>query len=248
MCRLLGIVASPHVDLGLLEAFAELAVTGNTPEGGPDARGHADGWGLAVFRDGALVDYARGLGAANHDARFREHARSLADGPAIVIAHLRRASEKMPVSPRWSHPFVETRGGRTWAFAHNGGLTHYVFDEEDGLIDSQVLFREILAHLDGPAPEDVARATAAMAETAKTVYGGYSALDFLMTDGTRLHAFREFAASERNEAYYTLNHGRADASVIICSETTRGVAGTEVPKGVLLSVNADGSFFKTQVL
>src|SRR6266571_6500151 len=132
MCCRFGIVASRPGDPRLLEAFGELAVTGNTPGGGPDARGHADGWGLAVYRDGALVDYARGVGAANRDPRFREHAGSLANGPAIAIAHLRRASRKMPLSVRFSHPFVETRGGRTWAFAHNGGLAGYVFNGEDG--------------------------------------------------------------------------------------------------------------------
>lgn len=248
MCRLLGLVATRPPDPRLLEAFAELAVTGNTPDGGPDARGHADGWGLAVFRDGALVDYARGLGGANRDLRYREHARSLADaqgGPFVAIAHLRRRSSTMPPGIRWSHPFVETRGGRTWAFAHNGGLTDCPFRQEEGLIDSQILFRAILARLDGSDTKDVVRATAAAVETARADCGGYSALDFLLTDGTRLHAFREYA---ENAAYYTLNHARAGDGVLVCSQALPGIRGSEIPKGCLLTVDLDGSLAKTQVL
>lgn len=247
MCRLFGIVALRPADAGLLEAFADLAATGNTPDGGPDARGHADGWGLAVFRDGALVDYARGLGAANRDGRFLEHARAFADGPAIAIAHLRRASDRMPVSPRWSHPFVATRAGRAWAFAHNGGLPNYAFQEEIG-IDSQVLFRELLERLDSPAAADVAQATAGMVQAATETYRGYSGLNFLLTDGTRLHAFREFSPGDGNEAYYTLDQARTDAGVLVCSEPLPGMRGSAIPKGTLLTVDRDGRVDATRVL
>ncbi len=252
MCRLLGVVGPGPLAADVLEAFAELAVTGNTPEGGPDARGHADGWGLAAFQDGALVDYARGLGAASRDPRFRERARSVAaapgQGPSIAVAHLRRASPRMPVSARWSHPFVETRGGRTWAFAHNGGLPAFAFHEDVGLIDSQVLFRELLARLDGGDHAEVARAAKAVAGAARETYGGYSAINFLLTDGARLHAFREYAATPENEAYFTLVRGRAGPAVLVGSEPVRGIAATPIRKGALVTVAADGRIEATQVL
>src|SRR2546425_12105965 len=64
MCRLFGAMSQGPVYYDLFEEFADLAVMGNTPRGGADERGHRDGWGLAFFRNGALVGHVRGAGSA----------------------------------------------------------------------------------------------------------------------------------------------------------------------------------------
>ena len=70
MCRLFGAVSLGPVYYELFEEFADLAVRGNTPRGGPDERGHRDGWGLAFYRNGSLVDHVRGVGSAEGDPQY----------------------------------------------------------------------------------------------------------------------------------------------------------------------------------
>src|SRR3989454_4002041 len=160
MCRLFGAMSQGPVYYDLFEEFADLAVMGNTPRGGADERGHRDGWGLAFFRNGALVDHVRGAGSAEADPKFCQAAWKVAKTNIdrkggerlVVLAHLRRASSGTPVGPEWSHPFLETRGGRTWAFAHNGGLNDPPSREADARIDSQVAFLIFPSQPDGAGP------------------------------------------------------------------------------------------------
>ncbi len=74
MCRLFGAIGNGPVAYDLFEEFADLAVTGNTPSGGPDERGHQDGWGLAFFHDGKLEQHARGPGSAQGDPKYAQAA------------------------------------------------------------------------------------------------------------------------------------------------------------------------------
>jgi glutamine amidotransferase len=253
MCRLFGAISQGPVYYELFEEFANLALLGNTPRGGPDDRGHRDGWGLAFFRNGKLLDHARGVGSAESDPKFYQAAWKVAktniDRKAgerlVVLAHLRRASKGTPVGPEFSHPFVEAKGGRTWAFAHNGGLNDCPWREEDGRIDSQVAFRLLLSNLDGPEPEQVLSATKATVETVRREYGGYSALNFLLTDGERLHAFRDY---EKDADYYTLYYDDFGEMVLTCSQPILGMKDDPVVKGSLLSVGPDLGLRRQQVL
>src|SRR3972149_9012725 len=78
MCRLFGAISRGPVCYDLFEEFAALAVMGNTPRGGPDERGHRDGWGLAFFRNGSLVDHVRGVGSAEADPKYFKAAWTIA--------------------------------------------------------------------------------------------------------------------------------------------------------------------------
>lgn len=253
MCRLFGAVSQGPVYYDLFEEFSDLAVGGNTPHGGPDERGHRDGWGLAFYRNGTLVDHVRGVGSAQSDSRFLQAAWKVAktniDRKAgqrlIVLAHIRRASPNTPIGPEWSHPFVDSKGGRTWSFAHNGGLNDCPFREEDGRLDSQVAFRLLLSNLDGHEPEDVAAATKATVETVRRDYGGYSSLNFLLSDGERLHAFRDY---EKDSDYYTLYYDHFGEAVLVCSQPILGMKDNPIVKGYLLSVGPDLGIQRTRVL
>src|SRR3989441_12295614 len=244
MCRLFGAISHGPVYYELFEEFADLAVMGNTPRGGADERGHRDGWGLAFFRNGALVDHVRGAGSAEADPKFFQAAWRIAKVNTerragerlIVLAHIRRASSGTPIGPEWSHPFVETKGGRTWAFAHNGGLNDCPWREEDGRIDSQVAFRLLLSNLESGEPEEVAAATRATVEAARREYGGYSALNFLLTDGEWLHAFRDY---EKDSDYYTLYYDDFGEMVLACSQPILGMKDDPVVKGSLVSVGPE---------
>ena len=253
MCRLFGAVSLGPVYYELFEEFADLAVMGNTPRGGPDERGHRDGWGLAFYRNGSLIDHVRGVGSAEGDPQYFKAAWKVAKtnigrkaGERLVLlAHIRRASAGAPVGPEWSHPFVESRAGRTWAFAHNGGLNDCPWREDDGRIDSQVAFRVLLSNLDGGGPEDVVAATRTTVETARREYGGYSALNFLLTDGEHLYAFRDY---EKDSDYYTLYYDDFGEAVLVCSQTILGMRDDPVVKGFLVSVGPDLKIRRTKVL
>ena len=60
----------------------------------------------------------------------------------------------------------------------------------------------------------------------------YSALNFLMTDGERLWAYREFGDKRfdpgetlaEREKYYTLYVTRVDRSAVVCSEPLKSVS------------------------
>ena len=253
MCRLFGAVSHGPVYYDLFEEFADLAVMGNTPRGGPDERGHRDGWGIAFFRNGAMVEPARGVGSAQSDPRYLQAAWKVAkaniDRKAgeriVVLAHIRRASPNTPVGVEWSHPFVDSKAGRSWAFAHNGGRNDCPFREEDGRIDSQVAFRLMLSNLDGAEPAEVAAATKATVDAVRRDYGGYSSLNFLLTDGERLHAFRDF---EKDSAYYTLYEDDFGEAVLVCSQTILGMRENPIPKGYLVSVGPDLKAERTRIL
>ena len=251
MCRLFGAMSQGPVYYDLFEEFADLAVLGNTPRGGADERGHRDGWGLAFFRNGKLVDHVRGVGSAEDDPKYFKAAWNIAktniDRKAgerlVVLAHLRRASEGTPIGPEWSHPFVASKGGRTWAFAHNGGLNGGPVPIENGRTDSQVAFKLLLGNLDGSDAEHVAAATKATVEALRREYGGYSSLNFLLTDGESLHAFRDY---EKDSDYYTLYYDDFGEAVLVCSQPILGMRDNLLLGGYLLSVGPSLEVVKTR--
>ncbi len=253
MCRLFGALSRGPVYYDLFEEFADLATSGNTSSGHPDARGHRDGWGLVLFRNGKLETQARGPGSAQDDPTYSKTAWSIAkrnvdrrpDERLVVLGHIRRASDGMPVGTRWSHPFVDSRNGRTWAFAHNGGIDHFPFREDEGLIDSQQLFRKLLGNLDGPEPDAVAAAVRATVAAVRREYHGYTALNLVLTDGERLHAFREFT---EHPDYYTLFYDDFGEAVVVCSQPILTMRENLIAKGSLISVAPDLAVAPRKVL
>ncbi len=252
MCRLFGAIGTGPIYYDLFEEFADLAIMGNTPTGGPDHRGHPDGWGLAFYQNGKLVHHVRGRGAAPSEPRYYGYAWRIAKtnidrkaGEALVlVAHIRRASPGMSIGAEWSHPFIKTKGDHTWAFAHNGGLASFAHGEDEKVGDSQVLFRTLLGNLDGSDPEQVAKATRATVETIRAEFG-YTGLNFLLSDGQSLHAFREY---QENGDYYTLYHDHFGEAVLVCSQPILGMRDNLLVKGYLLSAGPGLEVVKTRVL
>src|SRR5207245_9744778 len=117
-------------------------------------RVHNDGLGLVCFMGGALQYRARETGSAADASRCYGTAWKIAKltiermpgQSLIVMGHLRRASVTGLVAQKYSHPFIEERDGVAWAFQHNGSLLND--PGEKGLIDSQILFRSILDHIE----------------------------------------------------------------------------------------------------
>jgi len=239
---MLGVVSQGPVYYDLFEEFADLATQGMCPIGAPDERGHKDGWGLACFQDGALKFHMRDAGSAADASKYYGTAWKIAKlnierAPGrslIVMGHLRRASVGGLVAQKFAHPFVEERDGVTWAFQHNGSLVND--PGEKGQIDSQVLFQSLLDYIEGRTHEDVAKATRAVRDEAIDKHGGFTGLNFILSDGHSLHVYRDF---QTNGAYYTLYIDNFGEMIIAASEPILAMKAEPIPRGVLHTVAAD---------
>jgi predicted glutamine amidotransferase len=248
---MMGVVSQGPVYYDLFEEFADLATQGMCPIGAPDERGHKDGWGLACFQNGALKIHMRDAGCAADASKYYGTAWKIAKlnierkpgQSLIVMGHLRRASAQGSVAQKFAHPFVEERDGVTWAFQHNGSLVNDPGEADK--IDSQILFRLLLEHLTGGREhEDVANATAAVRNLAIEKYGGFTSLNFMLSDGQSLHAYRDF---QTNGQYYTLYLDNFGEVVIVASEPILAMAAEPMPRGVLHTVTPELAIQNTTV-
>lgn len=242
MCRMLGVVSQGPVYYDLFEEFADLATQGMCPIGAPDERGHKDGWGLACFQNGALKMHMRDAGSAPDASKYYGTAWKIAKlnierAPGqslIVMGHLRRASSRTLVAQKFSHPFISERDGGTWAFQHNGSLVNDSGVPEK--IDSQILFEALLNQLAGREHEEIAKATAAARALAIERFGGFTSLNFMLSDGRSLHVYRDF---QTNGEYYTLYLDHFGEMIVACSEPILAMKADPIPRGVLSTVNTD---------
>jgi len=247
---MMGVVSQGPVYYDLFEEFADLATQGMCPLGAPDERGHRDGWGLACFQDGALKFHMRDAGSAADASKYYGTAWKIAKlnierAPGrslIVMGHLRRASSKGLVAQRFAHPFVEERDGVTWAFQHNGSLVND--PNEEGMIDSMILFRFLLDSLPGREHEDVAKATAATRNMAIEKFGGFTSLNFVLTDGRSLHAYRDF---QTNGQYYTLYLDNFGEMMIVASEPILAMRAEPMPRGILHTITSGLALQRTTI-
>jgi len=247
---MMGVVSQGPVYYDLFEEFADLSTKGMGPLGAPDERGHRDGWGLACFLNGDLRFYERDVGSAADSPKYYGVAWRIAKlnierdsgQRLIVLGHLRRASDRTSVAQQWSQPFVESRNGVTWAFQHNGSLVQDT--SVQGRTDSQVLFGLLLEALDGRAHEAVGEATRVARQVAIDRYGGFTALNFLLTDGTALHAYRDF---QTNGQYYTLLVDSFGELIVAASEPLLGMKEEPLPRGMLTTVGDDLALKRTAI-
>jgi len=242
MCRMMGVVSQGPVYYDLFEEFADLATQGMCPLGAPDERGHKDGWGLACFQNGSLVIHARDAGCAAEASKYYGTAWKIAKlnieraagQSLLVMGHLRRASIGGFAVQKFAHPFIEERDGVRWAFQHNGSLVNDPGKSEK--LDSQILFEMILDSLHGSGHGDVAEATSFAREEAIDKYGGFTGMNFMLSDGKALHVYRDF---QTNGQYYTLYMDNFGEMVIAASEPILSMNAEPIPRGVLHTIHSD---------
>lgn len=247
---MMGVVSRGPVYYDLFEEFADQATRGMCPLGAPDKRGHKDGWGLACFQNGVLKIHMRDAGSASEASKYYGTAWKIAklnieragDQSLVVLGHLRRASDPKTIGQKWSHPYVEERDGVTWAFQHNRSLNKESGDPE--VIDSQILFRLVLEALDGRDHAAVAKAVKVARQRAIDEYGGFTGLNFMMTDGIALHAYRDF---QTNGQYYTLYQDHFGEMVITTSQPILAMKADPMLRGILHTVTLDLAIQKTEI-
>jgi len=236
MCRLLGIVGTyPLPVKDVFEAFHQLAKDGHvkcTME-----PGHLDGWGVSGFSAKRAVYFDRKSDSAADSKKSFDAAadKALRSQSPFVLGHLRKASTGAKEISN-THPFHS----RDWIFAHNGTIfgatASFTLSDStpQGQTDSERFFLWLQEHIQNEDNRTEALVQLLRKSRADLVY---SALNFLMTDGQTLWAYRDYGDKrfdpgetlEEREKYYTLYYTKVDRSAVICSEQLKSVSKMWIP-------------------
>lgn len=225
MCRMFAIAGNTTLPIqDALNAFYPQCQNGCTYKG--DGSGHGDGWGISGFSGGRAVYFARNVKPGAESAAEYQQAvsRAVKTAPPIAIAHFRKASEGS-VELANTHPFHH----QDWVFAHNGtvfgavGSFPLYASQPLGSTDSERFFLWIYEQIHGEI--DPTHALVELLRRARQELV-YSSLSFLMSDGKRLWAYREYgdrrlekgSTVEDRAKYYTLNVATLSGCVMFASE------------------------------
>jgi predicted glutamine amidotransferase len=231
MCRMIGIVGTHPLPLQeVLAAFSPLGTEGRVKC--TMSPGHQDGWGISGFSAKRAVYFDRRAESVSDTPKFFNQAveKAARSQSPVIIGHLRKASAG-PRDISNTHPFHS----RDWIFAHNGtvfGATASLpirDSDPQGQTDSERLFLWIVEHV-----RTEENPTQALVSLLKKERQGlvFSALNFLMSDGETLWAYRDYGEKrlepgetmEEREKYYTLYFTRVERSAVVCSEPLKSVS------------------------
>lgn len=252
MCRLFGLRANKPVDLQFsLDTGAKTIrhLSAKNP----------DGWGMGWYENGEACRHRETIQAAE-SSTFRQMAQRRLSAISIVHVRTRSVKNQRPTESD-CHPFAH---GKKWLFAHNGTLNnHGNLREElneshakaiEGATDSEVYFHWILQNIaqHNGSVEDGLRAALPRVK-AKT------GLNFLLSDGESLFAYRNAAKTPEDYSLFYLRRDpgsagvdemhsklgalirlkrrRGETAILVCSErlTDEGWSGIEM--GSLLVVD-----------
>lgn len=190
MCRLFGAVVNKPVDFRFsLDRFRELGRT------------QRDGWGIGWYRNDTPV-VSKGPEAAPETTAYDA---AKADAfSRVLVAHVRKATAGAPRSEN-SHPF----SFRNWIFAHNGSVDRDALlahleepyrSSLSGETDSEAYFLWILQSIEheGSPIEGIASALDTVRDYEHT------GLNFVLSDGEALYAYREGVDSRFDYTLYYL--------------------------------------------
>jgi predicted glutamine amidotransferase len=252
MCRLFGLIANQPVDIAF--SFSK----GDVPFSSLGRR-NPDGWGIGWYQDGRPQVRKEPVSAAGsrEASRVAQSVRS-----RVFMSHVRHATTGEPLVEN-CHPFVS--GG--WLFAHNGCIDRdalcSVLDEPhqmalEGDTDSAAYFQWILQNITEQA--DVESGIAAALHRVRRL--DHTGLNFLLTDGESLHAYREAAqsiayyslyylarhsqpagpTSYRSHELRTLHESKAlngEEAVLVCSERLTNENWVEIRPGELVTIGRE---------
>jgi predicted glutamine amidotransferase len=237
MCRLFALVSSKEGSREFYDLMGPFKA---------QADKHPDGWGIAWYADGSPSVVKSPL-KADQDKEFMNVVKKVRS--PLIMAHLRQASigEKTVEN---THPFVQGK----WTFAHNGTFhTKPELKEKlpteyqarlKGTTDSEALFQWIMCNIDRKK-DPVKGIREAMGWVRENLGPHVTALNFLLTDGKRLYAYRyAYCRPFLYSLYYavrtpTLDH--PNSSIVFSSEHLTGEAWRPVDNGVLVETILDGT-------
>jgi predicted glutamine amidotransferase len=211
-----------------------------------------DGWGLAYYND-TEPTVSRGRLSADSDPNFDSAVQELSESRAqIGVGHVRIATSGASDIPN-PHPFIRFKGGRWWAYGHNGGLFKNTLRELIGpeylennpptvgdnwsdprVVDSELYFLYILKC----SEENGWNVTEGIALAVKDILDvSFGTMNFFLTDGETLWAFRY-----GNTLYYYHNASSPRYSAVASQPPTVDSAGwIELDDYNLIVLRADDS-------
>lgn len=249
MCRLLGLVANKPVDLEFsIERFKEFSDI------------NPDGWGIGWYENKTAKIYKQGISAKDRQSELPRLSKAVIS--KMIIAHVRSGTGAPPLEGN-SHPFAF----KNWLFAHNGSvdrdyLLSLLKDEYKkglrGETDSEVYFFWILQNI-----ETTGDIIGGIKKAIDKIMGKtYTGLNFLLTNGEILYAFRYSSGSRSYYSLYRLEREptspgpldllsretkvliqskslRGEKAILICSEKLTEENWSEIGFGNLLEIDAD---------
>ena len=261
MCRLLGIIANRAVDINfsLSEADKPFKDFGST---------NPHGWGIGWYERNVAKVYKEGL-SIQESEKFSSRTKDVCSH--IIITHVRYATRGV-ISKRNAHPFKY----ENWLFAHNGSvdrneLFNRLHDKYiaklQGETDSEVYFYWLLQCI-----ESSDNIIDGIKEAINFVVDKkHTSLNFLLSDGKYLYAFRY---SSNSESYYSLYYLQRDPdshksfefvsketraliqsksdigenAVLLCSEKLTEENWREVPIGNMLIIDTELNIKEVKIL
>jgi predicted glutamine amidotransferase len=229
LCRILGIVSNDGFSQGHLTEFRKLAENGRVRRGAK--LGHRDGWGVVLY-DGSMPRYlAREPTSALADPKYLEVSEELAKiDKGILLAHLRKVIKGRPFVEN-THPFIHGK----WTFAHNGTISGVsaLNLPVQGTTDSEKFFRLLTNRLkrDSSFQDALAWSVSFMRRNFK-----YSSLNFVLSDGNVLYAFRD---CNEAEDYYAMLYKRDKKAVTVSQEPLDKDNWKAIPNRNLAIVHKD---------
>ena len=253
-CRLWGIV-SEHAPSAAIEA--QLITLPNSLENLSPS--NTDGWGIAYYPDGSAdpVSY-RGYPPAYSDPNYDDAvAVTAAANPRIAVAHVRNASSGLIPASGDPHPFEKIKDGKHWLMAHNGSIDKDILIDlirpdylaanppEYGTsysqwIDSELYFLFMLQTMEDfnwqvkPALGYVIR------RLQEEIPNDGERINFYLTDGTTLWAYRE--GSSTHTLYYYYSNGSTPYSAVASQypDATQG-DWVEMTDGQIVTLRQTGA-------
>jgi len=231
MCRMLAIMSRKRISSSFLHDFRLLAEKGDVLPGAKP--GHKDGWGIVGYQKHAPLCLGREpRNAMDSNSKYQEACERLErlGLKGSLMVHLRKASKGGP-SLENTAPFVRDE----WSFGHNGTINDFDFSIKGlrGDIDSEKLFLLLLRRIenDGISPE---KAIEKVVHELRHSYR-YSSLTFLLTNGTRIYAYREY--SDLGESwYYNLMYAVDKDMVVITQQKIWDRDWVTIPNKTLVTV------------
>lgn len=205
MCRLLGIIANKEVDIEF--SFGKFS---------PISKDNPDGWGIGWYQEGSPQVRKEPIQLSKS-----QEARSIVESvrSKVFILHIRKATKGCPKREN-CHPFQFGN----WLFAHNGtvegidALKNRLREDYrkaiKGETDSEVYFYWILQNIDeqGSVEAGIRKAI----EFVRQI--DHTGLNFLLTDGTTLYAYREaFSDPDYYSLYYLVRDPQPGSPVTLRS-------------------------------
>lgn len=206
-----------------------------------------DGWSVGYYEFGEPIVF-RGSPSAAEDHQFDRAVRDAADiEPKMIFGHLRKVASGCAGGLRNPYPFERFSNGKTWIFGHDGHILKTVLMDvlgEDYLqrhpprvchfsppvswVDSELYFMALLRSIEEQQWDVVEGIRIALGQLKDQLAGEDRFLNFFLTDGKTLWAYRE-----GNPLFY---HDDSDQNIIQLASSVPNLSqeGWKIfPEGVI---------------